>query len=96
MAAFFVGDFEDSDCVVAQLDWDEKHVAYDLVQLAVDPEVVTQFGSAAGVLGFAEVLRLTCVEDLRDGVLAFAFEIYWIAQTARNHFAENRILNTII
>jgi hypothetical protein len=39
---------------------------------------------------------LSGVEDGTDYILAFSFEVDWLAQTTSNHFAEELILNSII
>lgn len=99
LVSFFVCHFEHADCVIAQFDWNEQHVADYLVQLLVHCHVVAQLFSNTLVLCAFEMPGLSSVENLAENIRTLAllsWETDWLTQSACDHFAEQLVLNAVI
>ena len=93
---FLVCHLENTDRVVPQFNWHEKHIANDLMQLLVHGEVVAELISHSFIYSPFEMSGLSRIENLAEYILGVSLETDWFSQSARDNFAEKSIFHAII
>ena len=98
LIAFLVRDFKHTNCMVSELDRDQKHVSNDLMQLLVHGHVLAELIPHTLILCSFKVARLARIEHLTEnvGVVALSLEADWLSQAPRNHFTEELIFDAIV
>lgn len=66
------------------------------MQLCVNSDVLSKFIHGIGRLSFLKVLRLARVKHCGDCVMRLSFEVDGLAETARDHLAENLVFDAIV
>ena len=93
---FFVGHFKHSDCVVAKLDRDEKHVTDYLMQLLIHREIVAELFPDAIIHSSLKMSSLSSVEHLAKHIFRLPLKADGFAQPTRNHLAEKSVFDAVI
>ena len=98
LVTFFVGDLEDTYCMVAKLDWDKKDIPHDLMQLLVHCHILAKLLPHTFVLRPLKVSGLSSVKDLAENIrlVTLSFERDWLSQSASDHFAEKLVFHSVV
>ena len=84
--------------MISELNWDQKHVSHDLMQLLIHGHVLAKLIPHTLILCSFKVTRLARVEHLTENVrvVALSLEADWLSQAPRNHFTEELIFDTVV
>ena len=98
LVSLLVGDLEDTDSMVAELDGDEEDVTDYLMQLLIHRHVFTKFLPNVFILRSLKVPSLPRVEHLAEDIwlITLTLEANRFTQSACNDFAEQLVFDSIV
>ena len=84
--------------MVTKLDWNEKDVADDLMQLLIHGHIVAKLFPDILILCTLEMASLSRVKDLAEHIRPFtvSLEANWLSKAASDNFAEELVLDAIV
>ena len=98
LITLFVRDFEHSNGMISKLDWYQKHISHDLMQLLIHGHVLSKFIPHIIILSSFKVPSLASIKHLAEyvGIVALSLEADWLSQAPCNNFTEKLIFDTIV